>query len=99
MSNRPRVTDVNVFSLFLWLYFSYSGSTCVHCRTFLSKVRDGILQNFFTDNLYTITLLNEFVIILLPVLFFTLVKKLSFKEVFKLDNPGIVPMLLVIRRH
>ena len=41
-------------------------------------------------------MINEFVIILIPVLIFTASKKLNFKEVFRINSPGLLPMLLVI---
>jgi membrane protease YdiL (CAAX protease family) len=97
MSNRPKVTDVNVlFFIFVVIFLAFQVILVFIAILFSLRYGATYYENFFTDNLYTITLISEFVIILLPVLIFTLVKKLSFKEVFKLNNPGIVPMLLVI---
>lgn len=54
-----------------------------------------ILGSRLDDYLYTIVLVNEFVMILAPVLIYCLVKKINIKETFRFNKPGIVPMLLV----
>lgn len=97
MNNRPRVTDVNVLFFVFQVAFLLFQIVLVIIALLLS-FRYGMTyyESFFTDNMYKITLISEFAIILLPVLIFAFVKKLKFKEVFRLNNPGIIPMLLVI---
>jgi len=45
---------------------------------------------------YPFILVNQYLLILLPVLIYALGKKLNFKEVFRLNKPGLVPCLLII---
>jgi len=47
------------------------------------------------DKIYIILLINEFVMVLAPVIIYCAVKKVNMKEVFRLHKPGLIPMLLV----
>lgn len=97
MNSRPRVTDVNVmFFIFEVVFLLFQILLVI--IALISSLRFGVsyYENFFIDNMYTITLISELVIILLPVLIFTYVKKLDFKKVFRLNNPGFLPMLLIV---
>ena len=47
------------------------------------------------DHMYAIVLINEFVMILGPVLIYCFVKKINIRETFRFKNPGILPMLLI----
>lgn len=97
MNTRPKITEVNVLlfifvSLFLAFQFGVS---------FFASALSGIYgqtyyENFLTDNAVIITLIIQVVIILIPVLIFALVRKLDFKKVFRLNNPGFSPMLLIL---
>lgn len=55
---------------------------------------------FINENMYTILLINQFVIILIPVLVYVIKNKLDVKEVFRLNKlqfkPAIVITLLII---
>lgn len=54
-----------------------------------------ILGDRLNENLYTIVLINEFVMILAPVTIYCLVKRINIKETFRLNKPGLIPMLLI----
>ncbi|NJD03945.1 MAG: CPBP family intramembrane metalloprotease [Ruminiclostridium sp.] len=60
-------------------------------------------EKFLMDNIYLVVLINEFVVILIPVLLYTLVKKADFKGVFrirKLDPlHGAIILLLSIAAY
>ncbi len=51
--------------------------------------------DFIKDNFYVITLTGELVFILLPVIVYACYKKLDIKYVFRLNNPGFIPILLI----
>jgi membrane protease YdiL (CAAX protease family) len=53
---------------------------------------EGYLQN----NIYRILLINQYVIILIPVLGYVFFKKLNLKEVFRLNKLGILPALIIL---
>lgn len=53
-------------------------------------------ENYINDNMYYILLVNQYVLILVPVLAYAFIKKLDFKEVFRLNNPGVLPVLIII---
>lgn len=48
------------------------------------------------NNMFSILLMNEYIFILLPVLIFAVIKRLDFKEVFRLRAFGIVPALIIV---
>ncbi len=53
-------------------------------------------KNFLENNIYFITFINEYIIILTPVLIYAFAKKLNFKEVFRLKKPGFLPSVLIV---
>lgn len=53
-------------------------------------------EDFLDRYMYGVLLVNQYVIILIPVLAYTLKEKLDIKSVFRLRRPGLVPTLLVI---
>ena len=52
----------------------------------------GLIEN----NMYGMLFLNEYIFILLPVLIFSLVKRLDFKAVFRFNRMGVLPAGLII---
>lgn len=55
-----------------------------------------ILGERLNDYIYPVILVNEFVMILGPVLIYCYVKKINIKEAFRFNKPGLMPMLLVV---
>lgn len=84
MNKRLTLTGVNVF------FF-------IFCAVFIvyQMILGVILLDKLSDNLYIIILINEFVMILGSVAIFCVVKKVNIKETFRINKPGIVPMLLI----
>jgi membrane protease YdiL (CAAX protease family) len=55
-----------------------------------------LLGQRMNDYIYAVILVNEFVMILGPVLIYCFVKKINIKEAFRFNKPGLLPMLLVL---
>ncbi|MDP4182141.1 MAG: type II CAAX endopeptidase family protein [Bacillota bacterium] len=53
-------------------------------------------KDFASDNFAVITLISEYVIILGPVFVYVFIKKLSIREIFRLNNPGFLPMVIIL---
>jgi membrane protease YdiL (CAAX protease family) len=53
-------------------------------------------KDFLKDNIYFITFINEYVLILVPVLIYAFLKRLNFREVFRFKNPGFLPSIFII---
>lgn len=53
-------------------------------------------RDFLIRNIYLLTFINEFIIILIPVLIYAFVKKLNFREVFRFKKLKFIPSLLII---
>ena len=88
MRNKPKITDVNVFFfIFTGIFMAFQLLLGVIINVLAINYGMDYYNNFLTDHIMEITLINEFVIILIPVLIFTAVKKLKFKEVFRINNP------------
>lgn len=84
MNKKLTLTGANiVFFIFAIVFIAYQ------------LILGVILGDRLNDYLYTIVLVNEFVMILGPVLIYCLIKKINIKETFRFNKPGIVPMLLV----
>lgn len=84
MNKKLTLTGANiVFFIFAIVFIAYQ------------LVLGVILGDRLNDYLYTIVLVNEFVMILGPVLIYCLIKKINIKETFRFNKPGVVPMLLV----
>ncbi len=89
MKNKITVTGVNiVFFAFLMLFFIFQIIIAI------ATIIYG--QNFFDDKIYGILLVNQYVIILLPVLAYTLIKKLDIKEVFRVNKLRMIEAGIII---
>ena len=96
MSKKPKITDVNKFFfifVILYLFFQIILALAVNL---LSLYGQHYVSNFYKRNFYMITLISEYGIILLPALVFVYVKKLPFREVFKIKGLGFIPAVLII---
>ncbi len=85
MNRKVTLTGANIlFFIFAVVFIGYQ------------LVLGIILGDRLYDHLYTVVLVNEFVMILGPVLIYCLVKKINIRETFRFNNPGLVPTLLVV---
>ncbi len=84
MNKKLTLTGANIFFLiFTIVFITYQ------------LILGVILGDRLNDHIYTIVLVNEFVMILAPVLIYCLIKKINIKETFRFNKPGLIPMLLV----
>jgi len=88
MKNRVKFTGANkLFFSFAAIFFA---SQVV--LVFLTALYG---ENFLRDNVYKVLLVNQYVIVLIPVLVYTFKNKLDLKKTFRLNNPGLLPLLLI----
>lgn len=86
MNRKVTLTGANiVFLIFTAVFIFY-------------QIVIGILlgEKFLTANIYLMLIINEFLLILAPVLIYAIAKKVDMKETFRLNRPGWIPSLLVI---
>jgi len=84
MNKKITLTGANiVFFIFTAVFIFY--------QIVLAVLLGQKLNNY----IYPIVLVNEFVMILGPVLIYCFVKKINIKEAFRFNKPGLIPMLLV----
>lgn len=93
MNKRITLTGVNVvFFIFSVIFIFYQLAFAVIFG-----------EQFINGNIYLIILINEFIIILIPVLLYTLIKKADFKETFRIKklNPvhGVIIFFLSITAY
>lgn len=88
MNNKVTVTGVNkLFFIFSILF--------LFVQLVLSVFDSLFGLGLFEWNIYIVLLINEFILILLPVLIYSFAKKLNFKEVFRFNNPGLLPLIII----
>lgn len=89
MNNRFTVTGSNiVFFLFTVLYLVF--------QVILLVLELVFGAGFIDSNIYGILLVNEYILILIPVLVYALTKRVNFKETFRLNKPGLLPVILIM---
>lgn len=97
MKNKVTVTGANfVFLIFVALYIL--SQFILSILLSILSITNGIdyANTFIKNNIYALTFVNEYLLMLAPVLIYALVKKLDFKEVFRIKNPGLLPTILII---
>lgn len=69
----------------------------IFCVVFIAYqlVLGILLGEELNSHIYTIVLINEFVMILAPVLIYCAAKRINIKETFRFNKPGLAPMLLI----
>jgi membrane protease YdiL (CAAX protease family) len=89
MDRKVTLTGVNlVFLTFVILFIMFQVILMVLTRIY------G--EGFLDSNIYFVLLVNEYILILIPVLVYSFAKRLNFKEVFRLNPPGILPSVLIV---
>lgn len=84
MNRKVTVTGVNImFSIFTVVFIAYQ------------LVISFLFGDAIYDNMYIMLLINEFVMIMGAVVIYCLIVKPDIKQTFKLNKPGLVPMLLI----
>ena len=97
MKNRVTVTGANlVFLIFVTLYMF--SQLVLSILMGILALTDGMENSveFIKNNIYTLTFINEYFFMLGPVLIYAFVKKLDFKDVFRIRSPGLFPTILII---
>lgn len=84
MNKKLTLTGVNIFFLVFSLVF-------IIYQVILSII---LGENVY-DHIYTIIIINEFVMILGFVAVYSIAKKVNIKHTFRLNRPGLLPMLLI----
>jgi len=97
MRGKNTITGANkVFFTFtvIYLFFQFLLTIIVGVLSVIVGVEYA--TDFLNRNIYTILLINQFVIILIPVLVYTVVNKLNFKEVFRLNKLDFGPAVIIV---
>ena len=53
-------------------------------------------ESFIDKNIYKILLVNEYILILIPTLLYSVYARLDFKEVFRLNRLEMLPALIIL---
>ena len=89
MKSKLTVTGANlVLFTFAVLWFSF--------QVVLLILSAKFGESFITNNIYGALLINQYVIILFPILIYAGVKRLNLKSTFRFNKIGPVPLLLII---
>ena len=97
MNTRPKITEVNILLLiFVSLFLAFQFGVSILATALSSIYTQEYYGNFLNDNVLLLTLIIQIGIILIPVLIFSLARKLDFKKVFRFNNPGFSPMLIIL---
>ncbi|MCX7708562.1 MAG: CPBP family intramembrane metalloprotease [Clostridia bacterium] len=89
MKNKITVTGANIlFFIFVMLFLVFQIVLVV-----LSIIYGA---DYIDRNIYPVLLVNQYVLILIPVLVFMRAGNYSFKEVFRINSPGILPGILIV---
>ena len=84
MNKKLTLTGANVlFLIFCVVFIAYQ------------LILGVLLGEELNSHIYTIVLINEFVMILAPVLIYCAAKRINIKEAFRFNKPGLAPMLLI----
>lgn len=93
MKNKITVTGANI------TFFAFSAAFIVF--NILIVVPAILLygnnaEKFTLEYFIPITVISEYVVILVPTFTYVLIKRLNIKEVFRLNNPGLLPCLVIV---
>lgn len=86
MNNRITVTGANI------VFFIFSAAFILYQLVFALVFG----SDFFTRNIYLVVLINEFVIILIPVMTYTIAKGADFKETFRIRKLKLIHGVLIV---
>lgn len=97
MDKKPRVSDANIFLLiFTLLFMMFQVILLVFATLYALTYGDSKYEYFFKDNIYAIIAFTQFGLILIPLALFILIKKLNIRETLRLNNPGLIPSIIII---
>ena len=89
MKNKITVTGANItFFSFTMLYIMFSIGTGFFALLFGEKS--------ITEGFIPITLITQFLVVLGPAFLYMIIANLNFKEVLRLNNPGLAPMVIIL---
>lgn len=89
MNKKVTVTGVNVLFFIFAVVLLFSQIALV----FINELLD---LKLFDKNIYVMLLINQFILILIPVLLYTFIFRLDFKEVFRFNRLKLLPGLLIV---
>lgn len=96
MNKKITVTGANkVFFAFVILFIGFQIVLTVISVLLMVRLGPEYGENLLTDHMYELLLINQYVLILAPVLFYVIVNKLDFKEVFRIKSPGLFPAIVI----
>jgi hypothetical protein len=89
MKNKITVTGANI------TFFSF---TMVYIMFSIGAALFGALfgENSLIDNFIPVALITQFVVVLGPAFIYMLIANLNIKEVLRLNNPGLAPMVIIL---
>ena len=97
MKDQVKVTHVNIlFFVFALTFIMFQIILAVVSAGLVSIYGQSHAKNFFEDNMYTISLISEYGIILFPVLIYAFSNKLEIRKVFRLNKLKPAHALLII---
>ena len=89
MKNKITVTGANtLFFIFVVLFLIFQVVLVAFSAFY------GV--DFIDRNIYDILLVNQYILILIPVLLFVLVRRLDFRDIFRINGIGLLPAVLII---
>jgi membrane protease YdiL (CAAX protease family) len=97
MKRKATFTGANtVFFAFTAAFLGFQILLAIISIIVVSIFGEKYALSFILDNIYAITLVTELLIVLSPVMIYAVYKKLDFKTVFRLNQPGILPCIIII---
>ncbi|HHV95441.1 MAG TPA: CPBP family intramembrane metalloprotease [Clostridiaceae bacterium] len=96
-NKKVTVTGANI--VFLAFVLSYMLSQFILSVFMSILVFTGSIDSpvqFIKNNIYILTFVNEYFLILGPVLIYAFAKNIDFKYVFRFKSPGLLPTILII---
>jgi len=89
VKNKITVTGANVFFFIFTLLFIVFQIILIFLTALFG-------EDFLDNNIYNILLVNEYILILIPTVLYILVKRYSFKEVFRFNKLEPIQALLIV---
>ncbi|HOJ10170.1 MAG TPA: CPBP family intramembrane metalloprotease [Clostridiales bacterium] len=97
MKNKVTVTGANfIFFIFAALFIFSQFVLTIIIGISSAIYGPDYANDFVSRNIYILTVINEYLFILGPVIVYAIIKKLDFKETFRLNSPGLFPSVLIV---
>lgn len=97
MHKKNTITGANkLFFTFTIVYLAFQVVLVIVAAVSSFIYGEDYYNKFFNDSIYGILLINQYVIILVPVIAYMLINKLNFREVFRLNRLDIIPAVIIM---